>query len=346
MTTIPKPQGVNAYEINKKYDNILKVLPATLDRTEVIFQQAGDGMLKIEYGFNERMYIPDSMRVNAVDTALHAKKIKGLVETVPTLRANQVWFDPTVLDIHKLIDEYTEIEDNLPPVDELVLPSRLVRLPIAFEDSVTKEFIKYYVDHQREKSPYIDENYGNMDYVARYNGLEGKQAIKDIVLNSTYYNSGHGFWPGGAFWWNMDPRVKIYVPKYNPPRMRTHEGAVGMGGPCLYIYSTPSGGGYQLFGRTIPIFQFSLKHPQYGDHDSPLLFRVSDRLSFYEVDEEEILYGYEHIHNQTDYVYDIDYEGEIVVKDFKNWFHSPEIQSEAAEFEKKKAAAALVTEKP
>ncbi|MDD4564469.1 MAG: carboxyltransferase domain-containing protein [Eubacteriales bacterium] len=346
MTTIPKPQGVNAYLTNKKYDNILKVLPATMERVEIIFLQAGDGMLKIEYGFNERMYIPDSMRINAVDELLQKKKIKGVIETVPTLRANQVWFDPTVLNINKLIDEITEIEDNLPPVADLVLHSRQVRLPIAFEDNVTKDFIKYYVDHQRAESPYINEDYGNMDYVAQYNGLNGKQDIKDIVLNSTYYNSGHGFWPGGAFWWNMDPRVQLYVPKYNPPRMRTHEGAVGMGGPCLYIYSTPSGGGYQLFGRTIPIFQFSLKHPQYKDYDSPLLFRVADRLSFYEVDEEEILYGYEHIHNQTDYKYDIDYEGEIVVKDFIEWYHSPQIQEEAAAFKKKQAEAVAVTPKP
>jgi urea carboxylase len=345
--SIPKPQGINAYEINKKYDNILKVLPPTNERVEIIFLQAGDGMLKIEYGFNERMYIPDSFRINAVDAEIHKKKIKGVIETIPTLRANQVDFDPTVISINKLIDEIVEIEDNLPSVENLVLPSRKVRLPIAFNDKSTRDCIQYYMDHQRAEGPYLKEGgTGNMEYVARYNGLNGEQDIKDIVLSSEYYNSGHGFWPGGAFWWNMDPRKEIRVPKYNPPRMHTPEGTVGMGGPCLYIYSTPSGGGYQLFGRTIPIFQFSLKHPQYRDHNSPLLFRVSDRLSFYEVDEEEILYGYEHIHNQTDYVYDIDYEGEIVVKDFLDWYHSPQIQEEAAAFRKKRDEFNAKTEKP
>ena len=44
------------------------------------------------------------------------------------------------------------------------------------------------------------------------------------------------------------------VPKYNPARTFTPEGAVGIGGSYMCIYPMESPGGYQLIGRTLPIW--------------------------------------------------------------------------------------------
>ena len=44
------------------------------------------------------------------------------------------------------------------------------------------------------------------------------------------------------------------VPKYNPARTFTPEGAVGLGGAYMCIYPMDSPGGYQLIGRTLPIW--------------------------------------------------------------------------------------------
>ena len=49
-------------------------------------------------------------------------------------------------------------------------------------------------------------------------------------------------------------RHRLVVPKYNPARTTTPEGAVGLGGAYLCIYPMDSPGGYQLVGRTLPIW--------------------------------------------------------------------------------------------
>jgi allophanate hydrolase subunit 1 len=154
--------------------------------------------------------------------------------------------------------------------------------------------------------------------------------IKRMLLTTDWYNSGCGFWPGGGFFWPMDPRCKILVPKYNPPRIWTPEGTVGIGGACLFTYTTATGGGYQLFGRTIPTFQFSMKHPQFKD--GPFLYHPSgDRIRFVEASEKEILDIFDHVHEKTDYHYNIE-ESQIVVKDYLKFLAQPEVVKGAAEF--------------
>ena len=44
----------------------------------------------------------------------------------------------------------------------------------------------------------------------------------------------------------VDPRHRLVVPKYNPARTVTPEGAVGIGGSYMCIYPMESPGGYQL----------------------------------------------------------------------------------------------------
>lgn len=49
-------------------------------------------------------------------------------------------------------------------------------------------------------------------------------------------------------------RHRLVVPKYNPARTFTPEGAVGIGGSYMCIYPMQSPGGYQLVGQTLPIW--------------------------------------------------------------------------------------------
>ena len=142
-------------------------------------------------------------------------------------------------------------------------------------------------------------------------------------------NSVHFFWP-------VDPRCAIVVPKYNPPRTWTPEGTVGIGGPCVFTYTTETGGGYQLFGRTIPTFQFAQKHPLFKD--SPFLYRNGDRIIFHEITEPELLDIYPHVHDKTDYEYQIE-DGEIVVKEYLDFINSPDVKKGAEEFQAKQAEA-------
>lgn len=320
-------------EKKRDYSTILKTLPATEAREEVLFRQAGDGFLQVEYGHEQRLYVPDSFRILAVDGMVKEKNIEGLIETVPGLRTNMFHFDPLVLSVDRLIDEIAECEDELKELEDMVIPSRIIKLPIAFEDSETKKAVEKYLQLIRPDAPNCEGGY-NLEYIAECNGVTVKEA-KEKLMGTEWFNSGCGFWPGGGFFWPLDPRCALVVPKYNPPRTWTPEGTVGLGGPCVFTYTTPTGGGYQLMGRTIPTFQFAMKHPQFKD--TPFLYRNADRIKFYETTEKEILDIYEHVHNKTDYRYEIE-EGEIIVKDFIEWLNSDKIQKEAAEFNRKREA--------
>jgi allophanate hydrolase subunit 1 len=305
----------------RDYNVILDRLPEKGTRPEVLFRQAGDGFLQVEYGSVPRFNLVDSFRVLTINAAVKGKKIKGLYETVPGLRTNLFHFDPEVLPVKELIEAIKEEEEKLTDVNDIVFESRLITLPIAFEDSETKKAVQKYVKEIRPDAPNVINGY-NIEYMAICNGVTVDE-IKKMVCGTEWYNSGNGFWPGGGFFWPLDPRCAIVVPKYNPPRTWTPEGAVGIGGPCLYIYPTPTGGGYQLFGRTIPIFQFAQKHPLFKE--SPTFFRAGDRIRFYEVSEEEVLHIYKHVHEETDYEYDIK-EEKFAVKDWLSFYNSEEVQ--------------------
>ena len=69
------------------------------------------------------------------------------------------------------------------------------------------------------------------------------------------------------------------VPKYNPARTFTPEGAVGLGGAYMCIYPMDSPGGYQLIGRTLPIWNtFGRAGP--FTPAKPWLLRYFDQVGF------------------------------------------------------------------
>lgn len=320
----------------KDYNVILDSLPPTQTRLEVLFRQAGDGFIQAEYGRAQRADLLDSFRIQTVNSRLLAKKIPGLIETVPGIRTNLFHFDPEISSPRELIQAVAEEEQAVVDIEGIELQSRVIHLPIAFEDSETCKAVKKYVKEVRPDAPNVINGY-NLEYIAMCNGVSVTE-VKQMLLGTEWYNSGCGFWPGGGFFWPMDPRCAIVVPKYNPPRTWTPEGTVGIGGPCVFTYTTATGGGYQLFGRTIPTFQFSQKHPLF--RDSPFLYRNGDRIKFHEVSESEILNIYDHVHDKTDYQYEID-QGCIRIKDYMDFVQSDAVVKGAKAFREKQARGAM-----
>jgi allophanate hydrolase subunit 1 len=325
----------------EKYHCVLKTLPATAQRKEIVFRQAGDGFLQVEYGSVPAFDLLDSFRVNAVDVIVKRMAIAGLIETLPGVRTNLYHYDPLTVSREAIMDTVSEAEEQFKGIDRMVIDSRVIRLPIAFEDSETKKAVEQYDKQIRKDAPNNAGGY-NFEYSAACNGCSVSD-IKRMLLQTDWYNSGCGFWPGGAFFWPMDPRSKILVPKYNPPRLYTPEGAVGIGGVCLFTYTIPSGGGYQLFGRTIPVYQAAMRHPQF--RESPFLYKpYGDRVQFFEVSEAELFDIYGHVQNNTGYVYDIT-EGQISVKEYVAFLNSDEVKIGAAALQKRQARAALTVSK-
>jgi hypothetical protein len=138
----------------------------------------------------------------------------------------------------------------------------------------------------------------------------------------------------------MDPRYIVSVPKYNPTRTWTAEGTLGIGGPCFAIYPVESPGGYQLLGRTLRIFDLERRNA--GFDDSPFLLRPGDRVSFYQVEEDQLLADWEKI-EAGEYVYEIE-DSPFDVGAYLDWL--PEVADEAAVRRRKAEAAWASTPVP
>jgi allophanate hydrolase subunit 1 len=212
-------------------------------------------------------------------------------------------------------------------------------MPIAFDDSSSREAVERYVRTIRKDAPNA-EGGTNIDYIVRYNGFRDREELYAAVLGSEQWTAFMGFFPGLPFMFPLDPRETIFVPKYNPTRTWTAEGAVGVGGPCIAIYPVESAGGYQLFGRTIPIYDVRQRNAVFAD--SPLFMRPGDRIQFHRVDEDELEQAFADVHADR-YRYRIE-DNPFDVGGFLDWL--PTIAPEADEHRRRREAAAAATPVP
>ena len=93
-----------------KYNVILDTMPETESRLEILFREAGDGFMQVEYGREQRAALQDSFRMLAINDMILARKIKGLIETVPGIRTNLLHYDPEVIGARQLIEIVKEAE--------------------------------------------------------------------------------------------------------------------------------------------------------------------------------------------------------------------------------------------
>ncbi|MDQ4099765.1 MAG: carboxyltransferase domain-containing protein, partial [Chloroflexota bacterium] len=76
--------------------------------------------------------------------------------------------------------------------------------------------------------------------------------------------------------------------KYNPARTWTPPNVVGIGGAYLCIYGMEGPGGYQLFGRTIQVWNTHRETDVFVD-GKPWLLRFFDQIRFFPVSHEELV---------------------------------------------------------
>ena len=288
----PRDRGANAA--------ILSQTPARDGRPKAVYRSAGDRFLLVEFGEME-LDLTLNFRVLGLNDALKASRPAGVVETIPALRSILVHYDSTRLDPADLIAAVDAAYAGLPPVESLRIPSREITLPLAVNDQWTRADIAKYVQYIRKDAPNII-NGNNIEYAAMYNGLADAEAFVETFMATPWWNAANGFFPGLPFMFPLDPRYAVVIPKYNPTRPFTPEGAVGIAGPCLAIYPVASPGGYQLIGRTIPIYDPQQRNPAFAAN--PILMKPGDRVTFTRCDDDELVALREQVYAGR-YVYDI-----------------------------------------
>lgn len=281
--TISEPGGSSG-ALPVVSDAVVAVTPATAEMPQVVYRLAGDTYLLVEYG-DAVFDLGLRFRVHVLQQKISSACIDGLLETIPGVRSLLIKYDCLTLSLRELVDTVMNIEKILPLSGEIEVPSRLIYLPIAFHDQWTREAVAKYRQLVRDTAPYLPDN---VEFVARCNDLDDSAQVLEYLQKTQIMVIGLGYvYLGAPCAISLDPRYRLEVPKYNPARMYTCEGAVGIGGAFICIYPMESPGGYQLVGRTLPIWNTWQSIPD--SKEAPWLLRFFDRIQFEAVSESELV---------------------------------------------------------
>jgi urea carboxylase len=225
------------------------------------------------------------MRVHALQERLAEHAPRGIIDVTPGIRSLQVHTDAQTLRASHLVGLLQELDDDLPPTSELVVPSREVRLPLSWDDPATRLAIERYMAGVRDDAPWTP---WNIEFIRRINGLESVDDVYRTVFDAQYLVLGLGdVYLGAPVATPLDPRHRLVTTKYNPARTWTAENSVGIGGAYLCIYGMEGPGGYQFVGRTVQVWNRFRRGGLF--QENPWALRFFDRIRWYPVSAEELL---------------------------------------------------------
>lgn len=261
----------------------------TIQQTKLILFGEVRALTRYEYGGDEfifvelaeEMSLDANFRAMAITQQLREKKWPGILDICPANASYMVRVDPEIIHPDQLIKELKELEQTVSRQSHVEIHSRIVDVPVLFEDPWTHEAL------MRFRERHQDPNSTDLEYAARINGYQSKEAFIEAITSYPFLVSMVGFVPGLPWCFQMVPRERqIEVPKYVRPRTYTPERAFGFGGAFACIYPVQGAGGYQLFGVTAaPIYD---KEQRLADFTDSIVFpRQGDIFRFRSVTQEE-----------------------------------------------------------
>ena len=264
---------------------VLAEFAESAKRVQVVYRQAGDKYLLVEYG-PLVLDLGLRFRVHALMQWLEQRAIQGILDLTPGIRSLQVHYDSRILSLPRLLQVLQDAEVLLPAVGDMEVPTRIVHLPLSWDDAATRLAIEKYMQSVRKDAPWCPSN---IEFIRRINGLDSIEEVKHIVFNASYLTLGLGdVYLGAPVATPIDPRHRLVTTKYNPARTWTPENAVGIGGAYMCVYGMEGPGGYQFVGRTLQMWNRWQQTTDFRD-GKPWLLRFFDQIRFYPVSAEELL---------------------------------------------------------
>ncbi|WOD29549.1 urea carboxylase [Alloalcanivorax xenomutans] len=261
---------------------VLDRLPEEEAGVEVVYRAAGDRYVLVEYGPLE-LDLRLRFRAHALMLWLEQQRIDGVLELTPGIRSLQIHFDPRQLPRNTLLTLLKEAELSLQQQDDLQVPSRIVHLPLSWDDEACRLAIQKYMQSVRKDAPWCPSN---IEFIRRINGLDSIDEVKRILFEASYVVMGLGdVYLGAPVATPYDPRHRLVTTKYNPARTWTAENSVGIGGSYLCVYGMEGPGGYQFVGRTLQMWN---RYRTTEAFTKPWLLRFFDQIRFYEVSAGEL----------------------------------------------------------
>lgn len=287
---------------------------------EFILVEAGELKLDIELRFF----------VHALMGYIEESDLDGIIDLTPGIRSLQIHFNSLIISREKLLKTIRKAIHGLKNIEELEVESRTVWLPLSWNDPSIQLAIDKYQKGVRPNAPWCPSN---IDFIRRINGLDSTDDVKNIVFNADYLVMGLGdVYLGAPVATPLDPSQRVVTTKYNPARTWTAQNSVGIGGAYMCVYGMEGPGGYQLFGRTLQMWN---TYRETKEFDKPWLLRFFDQVKFYPVTTEELheirekfLYG--------KYPLKIE-EKSFKLKEYKEFLKANEEKSSAFQTKRQKA---------
>jgi len=272
----------------------------------LLCRPAGGCAVLLEFGTEDGFDIRQTMRIAELMEAHRKRPIPHVVDLVAGVRTLLVRHDTThsrfvIRNLEKCLESITAASQLSPN-----FPSRVVELPLAFDDMRSRAAVDRYAATIRREAPYLPSNVDFLNTLNFADSIDTQESsVEDVLLRSEFLVLGLGdVFLGSPLAVPLDPRHRLLGTKYSPTRTSTPRGSVGIGGQYLCVYAAEGGpGGYQLVARTVgniwdeaKAWSGSLSMPEdvarlhssaeeEGGAQAPWMFRILDRIRFYPVDE-------------------------------------------------------------
>jgi urea carboxylase len=215
------------------------------------------------------MSLEINFKVLAVCQEIERQKIVGIIEVCPANSSYLIHYRPEELAPQNLVAILKDVERKASELK--ALSSRLVDIPVLYDDPWTKKCAAQFADRHQ------DPSVTNLEYITKINGLATVKEFIAAHSGKPFWISMIGFVPGTAWGYQMVEREHaLQAPKYVSPRTDTPERTVSHGGVFMAIYPVRGPGGYQLLGITpVPVYDPMRRLPDLADRY--ILAKAGDR---------------------------------------------------------------------
>ncbi|KWS97077.1 MULTISPECIES: urea carboxylase [Pseudomonas syringae group] len=260
------------------------ILDIGQDDKRLVARLSGDTHLLLEIGAPE-LDLVLRLRGHALMLALEAKQLGGVIDLTPGIRSLQVHYRPEQLPLRQLLDIVAGEWDAVCAAKDLQVASRIVHLPLSWDDPACQLAIEKYMTTVRKDAPWCPSN---LEFIRRINDLPNLDEVQRTVFDASYLVMGLGdVYLGAPVATPLDPRHRLVTTKYNPARTWTAENSVGIGGAYICVYGMEGPGGYQFVGRTLQMWNRYRNVAAF--EGKPWLLRFFDQIRFYPVSANELL---------------------------------------------------------
>jgi urea carboxylase len=175
-----------AHRASQRHEPIIDQLEA--NGTDVCLRRAGDDYLLVEFG-PPLLDLTLRFQVHVLMERLQELAPPGLIDLTPGIRSLQIHVDSRVAAAAAPARSARRGAVRAAAVDDIAVPTRIVHLPLSWDDEATRLAIRKYMQLVR---PTRRGARANIEFIRRINGLDSIDDVRAVVFDAHYLVLGLG----------------------------------------------------------------------------------------------------------------------------------------------------------